>query len=80
VKIRYDHDGDAIEFIIKDRDGVIRKTASPQVMEKVDSDNNIVGFRVLQVSAFKTQGQSLELLDLPQPAWTDFKLWYEMKG
>ncbi len=80
MKIRYDHNGDSIEFVLKERDGTLRKTASPNVMEKVDSENNIVGFSILKVGSLKKQGQDIELLDIPQPAWTDFKLWYEMKS
>jgi hypothetical protein len=80
MKIRYDIDSDAIEFILKEREGSVRPTASPNVMEKVDAENNIIGFSILRVSVLKKQGQNIELLDVPQPAWTDFKLWYEMKS
>ena len=80
MKIRYDHEGDMIELTIKDREGTLRKTDSPFVMEKVDSDNSVIGFSILKVSTLKKQGQSIELVNKPDPAWTDFKLWREMSG
>ena len=80
MKIRYDQASDTIELILKDKEGTVRKTKSPFVMEKVDSDGITISYSVLKVSTLKKQGQDLELLDVPQAAWTDFKLWYEMKG
>jgi hypothetical protein len=80
MKIRYDHKSDSVEFILKEKEGNSRQTNSPFVTQKVDADGNIIALSVLKVSTLKKQGQDLELLDVPQPAWTDFKLWYEMKG
>ncbi|OGO37534.1 MAG: hypothetical protein A2147_01810 [Chloroflexi bacterium RBG_16_57_8] len=80
MKIRYDHASDTIEFILKEKEGTFRETNSPFITEKVDSDGNIVAISVLKASTLKKQGRDLELIDVPQPAWTDFKLWYEMKS
>ncbi len=79
MKIRYDQENDTIEVILKEREGTLRKTTSPFVMEKVDSEKNVIAFSILKVSSLKKQG-SMELLNVPEAAWTDFKLWYEMKS
>ena len=80
MKIRHDPVGDLIELTIKDKEGMLRKTDSPFVMEKMDSENNVIRFSIHKVSTLKKQGQSIELVNKPEPAWTDFKLWYEIKG
>ena len=80
MKIRYDRESDSIELILKDKSGEIRKTDSPHVMQKVDSDNNVIAFTILKVSSLKKQGQDIDLVDVPQSSWTDFKLWYEIKS
>jgi len=49
-------------------------------MQKVDSDNNVIAFTILKVSSLKKQGQDIDLVDVPQSSWTDFKLWYEIKS
>jgi hypothetical protein len=79
MKIRYDQGNDTIEIILKDIEGDLRKTTSPYIMQKVDSKNNIIAFSILKVSTLKQQG-SIELINVPEAAWTDFKLWYEMKS
>jgi hypothetical protein len=79
MKIRYDQENDTIEIILKDIEGDLRKTTSPYIMQKVDSKNNIIAFSILKVSTLKQQG-SIELINVPEAAWTDFKLWYEMKS
>jgi hypothetical protein len=80
MRIRYDHENDTIEVILKEREGSLRKTSSPYVMEKVDSQNNVIAFSILKVSTLKKQGADMEILNVPEAAWTDFKLWYEMKS
>jgi len=53
VKLWYDAEGDYLEVIFEDKEGYFRETANDQVMEKVDSEGNIIGFSVLKVSALK---------------------------
>jgi len=77
MKVRYDSDGDFIEVILKDRQGTFRKTSSPYIMEKIDADNNIIGFSILRVSTLKEQGHNIDLVNVATPVMDDFKLWYE---
>lgn len=53
VKIWYDAEGDYLEVIFDQKPGYFRETSSEHVMEKVDSDGNVLGFSVLKVSALK---------------------------
>jgi hypothetical protein len=41
--------------VFDQRPDYFRETASDQVMEKVDSEGNVLGFSVLKVSAIRTQ-------------------------
>jgi hypothetical protein len=59
LKIWFDPEGDYLEVIFEDREGVFRETSSDQVMEKVDAQGNILGFSVLKVSSMK--GRPLEV-------------------
>jgi len=51
LKIWYDREADYLEVLFDQREGFFRETANDQVMEKVDSQGNILGFSVLRVSA-----------------------------
>ena len=51
LKIWYDREADYLEVLFEQREGFFRETANDQVMEKVDSEGNILGFSVLRVSA-----------------------------
>lgn len=51
LKIWYDREADYLEVLFDQREGFFRETANEQVMEKVDSDGNILGFSVLKVSS-----------------------------
>jgi len=51
LKIWYDREADYLEVIFDQREGFFRETTNDQVMEKVDSEGNILGFSVLGVSA-----------------------------
>jgi uncharacterized protein YuzE len=51
LKIWYDREADYLEVLFDQREGFFRETANDQVMEKVDSEGNILGFSVLRVSA-----------------------------
>ena len=51
LKIWFDREADYLEVLFDQREGFFRETANDQVMEKVDSEGNILGFSVLRVSA-----------------------------
>ncbi len=53
VKVWYDAEGDYLEVIFERKEGYFRETANDRVMEKVDSEGNVIGFSVLNVSAIK---------------------------
>jgi uncharacterized protein YuzE len=53
VKLWYDAEGDYLEVIFENKEGYFRETTNDQVMEKVDSEGNVIGFSVLKVSALK---------------------------
>jgi hypothetical protein len=53
LTIWYDADGDYLEVIFDQRPGYFRETKDDRVMEKVDTEGNILGFSVLRVSALK---------------------------
>lgn len=53
VKVWYDSEGDFLEVIFKQKEGYFRETESDQVMEKVDTEGNIIGFSILKVSSLK---------------------------
>ena len=45
LKIWYDKEGDFLEVMFEQRAGHFRETANPHVVEKVDEDGNVLGFR-----------------------------------
>ena len=51
LKIWFDREADYLEVLFDQREGFFRETANDQVMEKVDSEGNILGFSVVRVSA-----------------------------
>jgi uncharacterized protein YuzE len=53
VKVWYDPEGDFLEVIFERKEGYFRETDNDQVMEKVDSEGNVIGFSVLKVSALR---------------------------
>ena len=53
VKIWYDQEGDFLEVIFEKGEGYFKETEYDQVMEKVDSQGNILGFSVLKVSQLR---------------------------
>ncbi len=53
VTIWYDAEGDYLEVTFEQKPGYFRETTSDHVMEKVDTEGNILGFSVLRVSALK---------------------------
>jgi len=59
LRIWFDPEGDYLEVIFEDKEGVFRETSSDQVMEKVDAQGNVLGFSVLKVSSMR--GRPLEV-------------------
>lgn len=53
VKLWYDPEGDYLEVIFEHKEGYFRETGNDQVMEKVDTEGNVLGFSVLKVSSLK---------------------------
>lgn len=50
VRIWYDPEGDHLEVIFDQRPGYFRETSNDQVMEKVDSEGEILGYSILRVA------------------------------
>ncbi|MDP6496154.1 MAG: DUF2283 domain-containing protein [Dehalococcoidia bacterium] len=53
VKVWYDPEGDFLEVIFEQREGYFRETEDDRVMEKVDSEGNVLGFSILGVGSLK---------------------------
>ena len=53
IKLWYDPEGDFLEVTFEQKEGYFRETENDQVMEKVDSEGNVLGFSVMKVSALK---------------------------
>lgn len=53
VKLWYDPEGDYMEVLFEQKAGHFRQTSEDRVMEKVDKEDNVVGFSILKVSSFK---------------------------
>jgi uncharacterized protein YuzE len=50
IKIWYDKEADYLEVIFEKKEGYFKETNNDAVMEKVDSNGNILGFSILKVS------------------------------
>ena len=55
VKVWYDREADYLEVLFDRKEGYFRETDNDAVMEKVDSQGNILGFSILRVSALSDQ-------------------------
>jgi hypothetical protein len=55
VTIWYDSEGDYLEVIFERKEGFFRETEDDRVMEKVDSEGNVLGFSVLGVSTLRNE-------------------------
>ena len=55
IKIWYDQEGDFLEVLFERKAGYFRETENDAVMEKVDSEGNLLGFSVTNVSALRGQ-------------------------
>ncbi len=53
VKMWFDAEADFLEVIFEQKAGYFRATDNDLVMEKVDSEGNVIGFSVLRVSSLK---------------------------
>lgn len=51
VTVWYDPEADYLEVLFEKRSGYFRETDSDAVMEKVDTEGNVIGFSILRVSA-----------------------------
>ncbi len=51
IKIWYDKEGDYLEVLFERKAGYFKETENDAVMEKVDSQGNVIGFSILKVSA-----------------------------
>lgn len=60
VKVWYDKEADYLEVLFDKKEGYFRETDNDAVMEKVDSQGNIIGFSILKVSAI-SQRQPLSV-------------------
>ena len=55
VKIWYDKEADYLEVLFDRKAGYFRETENDAVMEKVDTDGNVVGFSILRISSLNAQ-------------------------
>lgn len=60
VKVWYDKEADYLEVLFDKKKGYFRETDNDAVMEKVDSQGNIIDFSILKVSAI-SQRQPLSV-------------------
>ncbi|MBM4029663.1 MAG: DUF2283 domain-containing protein [Planctomycetes bacterium] len=60
MKIWYDKEADYLEVLFDTREGYFQETDNDAVMEKVDTEGNLVGFSVLNVSSL-SQAQPLSI-------------------
>jgi len=50
LKVWFDPEGDFLEVIFADREGFFRETSDDRVMVRIDTNGNVIGFNVLNVS------------------------------
>ena len=62
IRVWYDPEGDYLEVTFHDRAGYFRETAIDQVMVKVDTAGEILGFSILRVSSLKERPLELSLV------------------
>jgi uncharacterized protein YuzE len=55
ITVWYDKEGDYLEVLFERKAGHFKETENDAVMEKVDSEGNIIGFSILKLSALKEQ-------------------------
>jgi uncharacterized protein YuzE len=50
TRVWYDKEGDYLEILFDQKAGHFRETENDAVMEKVDTDGNVIGFSILKAS------------------------------
>ena len=50
ITVWFDHEGDFLEVMFDRRAGYFRETDSEHVMQKVDTEGNVIGFSITNVS------------------------------
>jgi len=55
IKVWYDKEGDYLEVLFERKAGYFKETENDAVMEKVDTEGNLIGFSILRVSALREQ-------------------------
>ena len=53
VKVWFDAEADYLEVTFRQEPGTMRQTAHEAVMERVDTQGNVIGFSILGVSRFR---------------------------
>lgn len=53
INIWFDPEGDYLEVLFERKAGFFRETDNDSIMEKVDTEGNIIGFSILKISALK---------------------------
>jgi len=61
IKVWYDKEADYLEVLFEEKEGYFRETDNDAVMEKVDSEGNVIGFSILKVSKVREEPLSVEL-------------------
>jgi uncharacterized protein YuzE len=62
VKVWYDQEADYLEVLFKKKRAYFRETENDAVMEKVDTDGNILGSSILRLSALEREESRLKNL------------------
>ncbi|HLA27242.1 MAG TPA: DUF2283 domain-containing protein [Syntrophales bacterium] len=55
VKVWYDKEGDYLEVLFDRKAGYFKETENDAVMEKIDTEGNVIGFSIMKVSALKEE-------------------------
>ena len=55
ISVWYDKEADYLEVLFERKAGFFRETENDAVMEKIDTDGNLVGFSILKVSAVSNE-------------------------
>ncbi len=55
IKVWYDKEGDYLEVLFERKVGYFKETENDAVMEKIDTDGNVIGFSILKVSALNEE-------------------------
>ena len=53
IKLHYDPEGDYMEVTFEKKAGYFRETEDDRVMEKVDTEGNVLGFSVMKLSSLR---------------------------